>query len=488
MIKIFFLFGLLSGLLFFACVSSPPALNKSQKLQAIREKNLQEELNAMNNFSAAAKNISQTADKPEINSPLTLTKAIELAIKYNLDAAIEKLKYDIQEETVVGTRLKMIPSLTVEGKLDDRDTYNASYSSPLYSEGGQDYNYSRDKEAKTYSMKLSWDLLEFGISYFQYRQAYNRLGILEQQRQRMLQNLRLDVTKTFWQVQVSKKAMGMALQMIERLQEREKILQNHLEAGMMSEIDALETSAALAEMKLMMSGFENELKNRKFLLASLIGMAGQTDFLIAQPDFSIQPKEIVFNIKDLQTLALRCRPELIEQDLEELISINEARSTMVSMAPKTSIYWSYNYDDDSHLYYDNWQNIGLSVSYNLLSIPKKISSKKETSLKKELVKKHRLSIAAAILTQLNITAIEYQDAIRKYRQTQEISLKQKQLMEARIRHADLGTGSIEDVLKSEARYLFAMVRSLNAYAEVIIAEKKIFNTVGQDEIKCIHYK
>jgi outer membrane protein TolC len=276
-------------------------------------------------------------------------------------------------------------------------------------------------------------------------------------------------------------AMQMAGELVDRLKAREKILQEQFEARIVSEIDVLETSAALTEMKLKMSGFEEEHKKYKLQLTSLIGLTGLVDFRVAAFDFQTPIEQIDIDLPLLEQTALGQRPELIEQVIEERITAEDARIAVTKMAPTTTVFWKYNYDGDSHLYYDKWHEVGLRVSLNLLSIPQQRSQKREVLRKKELVRKRRLSLAAAIMTQLNIAVVNYKDVARKHSQTKEIEAKRRQLMEARRRHAQLGKGRIEDVLKSEARHLFSQVSTLSSYADVMIAEARIFNTIGQNK-------
>ncbi|MCJ7539351.1 MAG: TolC family protein [Desulfobacterales bacterium] len=325
------------------------------------------------------------------------------------------------------------------------------------------------------------------MSYYQQRQAFNRFRVSEQIRRRVIQNLKLDVTKTFWQMQVSRAAMQIADILIDRLQKREKILLNQIESRLVSEIDVLETTTALSEMKMKMSGFEQEFQKHKHKLITLMGLTKQLDFELAPVDFNFAIEKMDINLKALETEALRQRPELYEQDLKELITVDEARITVTKMAPSASVFYRFNYDADSHLFYNDWHDVGLRLSFDLLSIPYKNSRQREVIKTKELNKKSRLSIAAAILTQLNISVVDYEYTIQKYRQTKDIESKQEQLMEGRRRHAKLGNGKIEDVLKSEGRHLFSQVRSLSTYADLMIAKQRILNTIGSEEIARIHF-
>jgi hypothetical protein len=162
--------------------------------------------------------------------------------------------------------------------------------------------------------------------------------------------------------------------------------------------------------------------------------------------------------------------------------LDEARIAVARSLPAPSVFYRFNYDDDSHLYYDDWHEVGVRLSFDLLSVPQQLSRKREVGIKRTLVQTRRRAIAAAVLTQLHLAVIDFEDARQIYRHAKEIAAKRKLLMEARQRHAEFGEGSYEDVLESEVKYLFAQVRSLSSYAELMIAEQRILNTIGSEDI------
>lgn len=474
-----------AGLFLFCVLQSGCALNTGsvadeKELYQIREQNLKADIKSLRNIRSVD-NVEPANDaRPVIDAPLTLENAVDYALKYNLEAAVIKLERNIQQEAAIGARLKMLPSLTADGEASRRNRYAASYSDYLLYEGTENYSYSSEKDKRTYSLNLSWDLVDFGISYYQYKQSIDRVRIAEQRRKRVIQNLKLDVTKAFWHVQVAQEAVQMADKLVGRLQEREKILKDQLESRTVSEIVILETAAALAEMKIKLSGFERELHNHKLKLASLIGLPGEKDFNVAKVDFNKKIQPINFDLEQLETEALLKRPELYEQDLEERITAYDARITTAKTLPHPSIFWRYECDKNKYLYYDDWQVAGFKVSFNLLSIPQDISHRSAVLQKKKLIKKRRLSIASAILTQLHIAIVDYEDLIRNHVQVKDIGLKRRQLMKARQRHAKFGKGNIGAVLESEAKYLLSRVRTLSSYADVMIATQRVINTIGRN--------
>lgn len=462
------------------CAEKTKGVPDQSALQTTRKENSKTEIDALINPPQNRELQKQPEGPVTFFRPLTLKDAISFALTHNIDAAVQKLERDIQEEASVSAKFKMLPSLTVDGTLSRRDTYDASSSDPLFTEGQEDFNYSRNKTTLMANAELSWDLIDFGISYYQNKQAQNRISIVDQQRKRVIQNLRFNITKTFWEIQVSKQSMDMAKKLIGSLTELEKTLKNQMASQTTSQMDALETAAALSEMKLKLSEFEYEFKRGKTQLAMLMGLPEKTIFEIKDADFDIMFEESKIDIESLEKEALNNRPELYEQDIEELITLDEARIAAIEKFPKTSLFYRYDYDKDPHLYYDQWQTAGIRLSFDLLSLPEKQSREREVLLRRDLVKKKRLSVAAAVLTQLNLSVIDFQEATRTYDYVKEIAENRKRIVSAHKQYADSGVGIWEDVIKNEVKYLFAHSRRLKAYADMIVAEQRIMNTIGRN--------
>lgn len=468
-------------------VGNVPGKDSGEQIEMRREQHAKTEI------ATVSKTITQMDDGTNfsllINKPLTLEDAISYALENNLDAAVKQLESDIQKEAIVGERLTMLPSLILDGELSWRDRYDASFSEALNADegGAQAYNYSRDKNTKRFSAELSWDLLNFGIAYFQQRQAFYQYEIAEQRRRRVIQDLKFDVSKNYWQAQTAKKSMQMAKGLVERLKERKHILQNQLASGNASELEALETVVILSEMEMNMAGFQQDYQRYKSKLAASMGLPADSVFEIADMDDNLIPDDTRLEIASLEKIALRHRPELFEQDMQEQISMDEAHIAISQLFPKPSLFYRYSYDDDSHLYDNQWHQAGMRLSFDLLSVPRKKSRQKEIAIKKSLVQTQRRSIAAAILTQLRIAVIDFEDAKQNYRHSIQIAASRRLLMKAHQRHARLGNGTYEDVIKNEAKFLFAEVHRMSLYLEMVIGEQRILNSIGSEDIGKAHF-
>lgn len=464
------------------CVGNRTGRIDQQRIESTRKDHAKTEIEyKAENFAHPTEPGEQNPGLPP-GKPLTLDDAVSYALTYNLDAEVKKLESDILKESMAGARLKMLPSLVFDGEISRRNNYDASFSDPLFASGEQDYNYSRDKSTKRYNVELSWDILNFGIAYYQQRQAAEQYKIAEQRRRRVVQNLRFDITKTYWQALAAKRSMEIAKDLVDRLKERESILKSQWESMVKSEIETLETSVVMSEMQLNMSGFENDFQRNKEKLAVLMGLPKGSDFELVDGDFETPLAESGnIDMAKLELEALHLRPELYEQDMEENISLDDARIAVAKAMPRPSVFYRYNYDGDSHLYEDQWYEVGVRLSFDLLTVPQQLSHKREANIKTKLVKTRRQSVAAAVLTQLRLAVIDFNDANRKYSYSDVISEKRKQLVDAHKRHSEFGDDTYEVVIENEAKYLIAEVRRLQSQVDLKIAEQRILNSAGCED-------
>lgn len=127
-----------------------------------------------------------------------------------------------------------------------------------------------------------------------------------------------------------------------------------------------------------------------------------------------------------------------------------------------------------------WCNVGLRVSWDLLTIPR-LSSEQQTGMKRAaVVRKQRQAQALAVLVQLNLATIEYRDAYESLGIATELEQSQKELQDVIDRGVKSRAESESLLLQTNQQYLEARVKRLRAYSDLIIAKAKIYNSMGRD--------
>src|SRR5260221_1759364 len=102
----------------------------------------------------------------------------------------------------------LLPKLTADAGYFTRDNTEAS-SSRSIATGAQSLvpSTALDKNRVAADLTLSWNILDFGVSYFAARQQADRALIAEEHRRKVVQNLLQDVRAAFWRV-ASAQALG----------------------------------------------------------------------------------------------------------------------------------------------------------------------------------------------------------------------------------------------------------------------------------------
>jgi len=115
------------------------------------------------------------ADQEELNGPVSIYEAMARAIKYNLDHKVEMFEEALRSSEGDLANLDMLPKLVVNAGLTSRENYSGSRSRDLIDGspvgGVSDVpSTSSERSVVTSDLKLSWDILDFGLSYVRAKQ------------------------------------------------------------------------------------------------------------------------------------------------------------------------------------------------------------------------------------------------------------------------------------------------------------------------------
>ncbi len=417
---------------------------------------------------------------PTIQDPLTLEEALDYAARYNIDAWIAAQESRFQHELATQSNLKMLPSLMAGTEYHERSRYDASSSMSI--ETGKESlepSFSSEKRARTFDISATWNLLDFGISFLRARQQANRVSIAMERERRVRQNLALQVTRAYWRAVTARESAEQAERIGEEVSAMLEKIHKEIGDKTISRVDGLKQETSLLQRQDELRRYKQDHLKAKTELARLIGLSPGTPFTLARIDSSAPVEPSDFNAEELEWEALRNRPELFEKDLEQAISLDEARVAIAQMFPSPAMFWRFNYDDNRFLVFDQWNTVGIRASWDLLIIPQQIKQHDAIKLQTELVAKRRTAIAVAILTQLHLSLIDYAEALEQHEFSKTISQKCGNLLEAIQSQADEGKSHGGECLDHQMKYLKARAKYLSAYANVMISKARLLNTIGR---------
>jgi len=371
-------------------------------LEGQRQNNLKEDLNLL-----------QAREAMSFPEPLTLSDVIRVGLENNLDMRISKIMGEIADDTSLAEKLKMLPRLDVNGHLSE----NSEYSQKWYvdAEGNKilGNTVSEDKTKKTVDVSLSWNILDFGLSYLRARQAAVGTEIQRMERLRQAQKLALDISAAFWKTVLAEEEL-------EHIQEIEgEVGQYKAKADEMvgqkrlDPITAKNIEKQMVDLSIAANKLRADISGTRIALCELMGLPPTTRFTLSRAEsyqtyLDSLPGSADINPEKIVEIALSNRPELFSADLQEKIQQDEARAVLVSMFPGISFNATWFYDDDQYLVNNDWTNVGVSLAANLLSLPSKYMEWKAKDKSITMVKVQRLMLTAGILAQVHMALNDYQ--------------------------------------------------------------------------------
>src|SRR5690606_29006486 len=109
--------------------------------------------------------------QPPASAPVTLEEAMARALKYNLDNRLKMMEQALAHHQLDIANFNLLPQLTANAGYVTRDNRYGSSSQDLAT-GQQSLvpSTSLDKTYRTADLSFSWNILDFGVSYYQAHQ------------------------------------------------------------------------------------------------------------------------------------------------------------------------------------------------------------------------------------------------------------------------------------------------------------------------------
>ena len=119
-----------------------------------------------------------------LTAPLTVSEAIARALKYNLDKRSKMMEEALALGQLDVDKFDLLPKLTANAGYTERSEPNATRSRDLYTQTTSTSNpsYSADRFAKTADLTMSWNILDFGLTYYTAKSNADRALVATERR------------------------------------------------------------------------------------------------------------------------------------------------------------------------------------------------------------------------------------------------------------------------------------------------------------------
>jgi outer membrane protein, multidrug efflux system len=414
--------------------------------------------------------------------PLTLHEAFARALKYNLDGRVKLVEEALSQDDLDLSRYDLLPKVYLSAAGTSRNNDNAS-SAQSVANGAQTLppSISTDKNDFAADLLLSWNILDFGVSYFAARQQSDRVLIGHEERRKVIQTLFQDVRRAYWR---AASAQRLNHKIADSIRAAEAALPNARKVeteGLRSPVDSLRYQKALLDLIRQLEAAQALLAVSKIELAQLINMPPDQPYSLAVPN-DLRLDSVHVPIGRMEETALLLNPDIRELSYQKRITVDETHKALLKLLPGITFSYDPSYDSNSFLVNHYWATSAVKLGgylNNLLTFP---VTYRRAGNAEHLADLKREAMSMAVLAKLHIAYQQYLDASKAFRRAQQVADVDQRLYEQiRNRNATDVGGDLERISAQVSAEISELQR-YQAYAETQAALGRLHAALGVDPL------
>ena len=418
------------------------------------------------------------SDQDEVTSPIGIYEAMARAIKYNLDEEVERMEQALRVRELKLARHDLLPKLVAGTGYNGRNNFSGASSSRLLgprSVGDQSLVASTSSQRDTYGadLLLSWDILDFGLSYVRAKQKADEVLIAAERRRKVVGRIAEDVRTAYWRA-VSAERLLAQLQGLEGdIEDALQKSQTVFDRKKAAPLSALTYQRELLSTKEDIQNLQREMSVAKQQLAALMNLDPGKPYTLAMPERSSAVLDFSMPADEMVSLALMNRPEVRENLYQQRITQKSATTALLELLPSLRLFGGFNYDSNEFLFNDQWTGWGARASWNLVQAFKYPAKRRSIRAQQELLDAKANALTMAVITQVHVSRTRFELARRQLNTTKNSYLVQDRILDQvgagyktnRVSKQTMIRERMNQIL-AEARYDLAVADMQNAFANI----------------------
>ena len=417
-----------------------------------------------------------------ISAPVSLEEAIARTLKYNLDYRLKKMESALALGLTDYASYDTLPKVLASAGYRTRSNQSGGTSLGIV-DGIQSLRPSTSEE-RSHTLagaEFSWNLLDFGVSYYRARQQSNQFLIAEERRRKVVQNMVQDVRAAYWRALGAQRLSGQAKETLERAQLALARSREAETQRIISPVQALNYQRALLDAISFLNQRRQDLEFASHELAALMNVEPGVTFTVAEASEARLPAP-PNDVRKLEEMALVQRPELREEDFKKRISADETRKQLLSMLPGISFDAGLQYDSNQLLNSNRWAQGGVRISWNLLQLVALPSLRATQEQQIKTDEARRMALSMAVMTQLRVGVERYRLAVEDFRLADSAAQVDKRMADYTRAAVTAKLESELEAIRTQARAVLGGFQRANTYASAQIAFGRLYNTLGFDPL------
>lgn len=422
-----------------------------------------------------------------ITAPLTFYDALARALKYNFDHRLTMMEAVLQDTQLDVSKMNMLPRLAVNagyyGRMAQLGSSSVDYYNPDRSSQLSKYSTSQDMERGIGDISLTWNVLDFGVSYYQAKQQANRVLIAQERKRKVVNNLIKEVLNAYWSANIADR-------LLPKLDPILKQAEHALELSKTVEVNRLQPMLSVLEYQRSLLRIIDQLKKLKAdlliakpKLAGLINAPIHSNFELAKPKETPEPPVLKADMTELENLGLFYRPELREEMYQERISRDEVWKEMLKVLPGLTIPLSGNWDSNSFLVQNMWMEASARTTFNLINLLAAPKMWKSAQTQIEVSQTRRKALSVAALVQINVSYQQYAKALDSYNSASELNKVDQGIFKVIADTTESDAGSELERIHAATSALASQLEKEQSLSDIYSALGNIYASIGLNPVE-----
>ena len=394
-------------------------------------------------------------DQEHVTAPITFHEASARALKYNLDYRLKLMENALSKDLAGVSNYEMLPSLVAGAGYVSRN--NDSGGSSIGIEDRVESlrpSTSQERDRTLANLTFSWNVLDFGVSYYRAQQKADQFLMAEERRRKVAQNVLQDVRNSYWRALGAQRLLGRVDALLGRVNQALVQSKKVEKEGLMPQPQVLAYQRALLDAVNLLTLRRQDLELARAELTALMSLPPSTTYTLADESEQELPA-VPANVEALERIALEKRPEILEEWYRKRVTENDIKAAKVLLWPNLSVDAGPQYDSNKYNYNSSWADVGVRLSWNVLKLTQLPALNRAQVSQNRTDDLRRMALSMAVLTQVRVGVQRYELALSELAFAEESLRVDNSLFSFAQKAAKSQFESGLEVIRAESRALLA---------------------------------
>ena len=416
-----------------------------------------------------------------VGARLTLSEAIARGLKYNLEYRSKMMEQAVALGASDLSNYDLLPKVVANAGYNYRNNYFSSYAVGAYT-GIPVTSEPLITSARTFGvagLALSWNLLDFGVSYYNAVQNADKILVASERRRHSMHQLMQDIQIAYVQAAASQHLSQVLAKTIKAAELALKDSAQGQEEGLQTPLDGLRYRKTILDNVKILETIRQELSSSIVELNQLINLPVESRYELVSPESLSVPNSFSkIAISEFEERALANNADLKESIYNTRIAVAETHQSMLKLLPGINLTAGPQTSNNSFYLNQNWLEGAAQLTFNfwnLLLAPKVL---RQGEANEALAIQKRMMVQMAVLGQVHLAQQSLGQARFIYQRAVEIAEVDDRIAAIlKVKEKD-GSASRAETVAAEATAIVSRLKRYQALSQMYVASGRLQASTG----------